>query len=88
MAGGADAGGPVTVDLFADNSGVYGANIFRQTYSTFTSDDPVGNDTDLVSVDIVSGGGAVPEPAAWALMVFGFGGAGAALRRRRLSLTI
>jgi PEP-CTERM motif len=28
-------------------------------------------------------GGAVPEPAAWALMVVGFGGAGAALRRRR-----
>ena len=27
--------------------------------------------------------GGVPEPAAWALMILGFGGAGAALRRRR-----
>jgi hypothetical protein len=26
---------------------------------------------------------AVPEPASWALMIMGFGGAGAALRRRR-----
>jgi len=27
--------------------------------------------------------GAVPEPAAWALMILGFGGVGATLRRRR-----
>jgi hypothetical protein len=27
--------------------------------------------------------GGVPEPASWALMILGFGGAGAALRRRR-----
>ncbi|WP_293379098.1 PEPxxWA-CTERM sorting domain-containing protein [Phenylobacterium sp. SCN 70-31] len=26
---------------------------------------------------------AVPEPGAWALMILGFGAAGAALRRRR-----
>ncbi|MGZ3376624.1 MAG: PEPxxWA-CTERM sorting domain-containing protein, partial [Phenylobacterium sp.] len=31
----------------------------------------------------VAGGGAVPEPASWALMIGGFGLAGAALRRRR-----
>lgn len=29
--------------------------------------------------------GAVPEPATWALMIIGFGGAGAALRRRRMA---
>jgi hypothetical protein len=28
------------------------------------------------------GGGAVPEPASWALMILGFGGAGAAFRRK------
>lgn len=28
------------------------------------------------------GGGGVPEPSAWALMILGFGGAGALLRRR------
>ena len=34
------------------------------------------------SADPVSGGG-VPEPASWALMILGFGGAGAALRGQR-----
>ncbi|MBI1199082.1 MAG: PEP-CTERM sorting domain-containing protein [Phenylobacterium sp.] len=29
--------------------------------------------------------GAVPEPAAWSLMIAGFGAAGAVLRRRRLA---
>lgn len=29
------------------------------------------------------GGGGVPEPATWAMMIFGFAGIGAALRRRR-----
>ena len=31
-------------------------------------------------------GGAVPEPATWAMMILGFGGAGVALRRRRAAL--
>lgn len=30
--------------------------------------------------------GAVPEPSAWALMILGFGAAGAAMRRRKTSL--
>jgi len=33
-----------------------------------------------------AGGGAVPEPASWALMIAGFGLAGATLRRRRTRL--
>ena len=32
--------------------------------------------------------GAVPEPATWALMVFGFGAAGTAMRRRKTTATI
>lgn len=32
---------------------------------------------------IGAGGGGVPEPATWAMMIFGFAGIGAALRRRR-----
>lgn len=32
----------------------------------------------------VGGGGAVPEPASWALMILGFGAVGATLRGRRL----
>jgi hypothetical protein len=35
---------------------------------------------------VVPPGGAVPEPSAWALMIAGFGGAGAMLRRRRTAL--
>jgi hypothetical protein len=40
---------------------------------------------DNVNLD-VTGGGGVPEPASWALMILGFGAAGAALRRRRTVL--
>ncbi|WP_414694730.1 PEPxxWA-CTERM sorting domain-containing protein, partial [Phenylobacterium sp.] len=29
------------------------------------------------------GGNEVPEPSTWALMILGFGGAGAMLRRRK-----
>jgi len=39
---------------------------------------------DGVSLTDVTGGG-VPEPAAWALMILGFGASGAALRRRRVA---
>ena len=45
----------------------------------------VGNPGEL-SVDYTGAtlvGGAVPEPAAWALMLLGFGGLGVALRRQR-----
>jgi hypothetical protein len=39
-----------------------------------------------VRVTLVQGAGAVPEPGAWALMIMGFGGVGAVIRRRRLAL--
>jgi hypothetical protein len=32
--------------------------------------------------------GGVPEPAAWSLMLAGFGGLGAMLRRRRPALAV
>ena len=38
-----------------------------------------------IKIDIAGGGGAVPEPATWSLMIGGFGGLGAVLRRRRAS---
>lgn len=33
----------------------------------------------------LAGGGAVPEPSTWAMMILGFGAIGAVLRRRRLN---
>ncbi|HEY0438417.1 MAG TPA: PEPxxWA-CTERM sorting domain-containing protein, partial [Phenylobacterium sp.] len=52
--------------------------------SVFTSD-PGGLGYDNLLSDIPStGGGGVPEPSVWALMLGGFGLAGAMLRRRSL----
>lgn len=42
-----------------------------------------GNATGATDVQL---GGAVPEPASWALMISGFGMAGAMLRRRKVAL--
>ncbi len=39
-----------------------------------------------ISPNLTEGSGGIPEPATWALMLGGFGLAGAALRRRRLAV--
>jgi hypothetical protein len=47
---------------------------------------PSGPDSGYLAFDNLSfatGGGAVPEPAAWILMIAGFAGAGAMIRRSR-----
>ena len=41
-----------------------------------------------VFLDNVSVTGGVPEPAAWAMMLIGFSGLGALLRRRRASVNL
>jgi len=51
--------------------------------SGFYSDNPGSFSVD---VHLAAANGGVPEPASWALMILGFGGAGAALRRRRRPL--
>ncbi len=42
---------------------------------------------DSIGVNVTFVGGAVPEPANWALLIAGFGLTGAAMRRRRVALT-
>ncbi len=37
--------------------------------------------------NITGGAGGVPEPATWAMLIFGFAGVGAAMRRRNVSVT-
>ncbi|THD60667.1 PEPxxWA-CTERM sorting domain-containing protein [Phenylobacterium sp.] len=53
------------------------------TLAVHFRNDPGYSSLDNFSVTDVAGGGAVPEPATWALMISGFFGAGAFLRRRR-----
>jgi hypothetical protein len=68
----ADPGGPTR---FAD---------FSHTLHTYI--DPVGGGPDVIGESghdyATPLAGGVPEPASWALMLLGFGGLGAALRRR------
>jgi hypothetical protein len=45
-----------------------------------------GDNPFFLEVNGVAPGGAVPEPAAWALMITGFGLAGALVRRRRAAI--
>jgi hypothetical protein len=45
-----------------------------------------GNGSYSGVISFTPSAGAVPEPAAWALMIVGFAGAGAALRRRKVAL--
>ncbi|MDB5424513.1 MAG: putative exosortase interaction domain protein [Phenylobacterium sp.] len=59
--------------LVNDANGAYGDNRANTGFSV------------SLAADAAPGGLVVPEPASWALMVLGFGGAGVALRRGRRS---
>ena len=55
---------------------------FQNTYGGLNG----GIYLDNITVFDVTAPGAVPEPTTWALMISGFGLAGAALRRRRTAV--
>ncbi|MDB5464526.1 MAG: choice-of-anchor family protein [Phenylobacterium sp.] len=67
-----------------DTFAVWGWNTTGATGPVYeASDNPIGVHT-LGAFDVQSDtGSAVPEPATWAMMLVGFGGLGALLRRRR-----
>jgi hypothetical protein len=60
---------------------VFGADL-RQCLSETCVTGPVG------AIARIAPPGAVPEPTTWALMILGFGGIGAVLRRRRSQLAL
>lgn len=57
-----------------------GGDVFTHVSFTTTEDVAVGQ----IRLGAVTG--VVPEPASWALMITGFGGVGAMMRRRRVAL--
>jgi hypothetical protein len=91
------AGNLAVIGLKADNSTVT-ANLSTPDTGGFTSFDLSGftglskvtfsspKGYGLDNLVVTASSSAVPEPAAWALMILGFGGAGAALRRRRTTV--
>jgi hypothetical protein len=72
----------ITLNL---GSGVTSIGFQGGTEQAWT-DEGFGLDNVVLSGHLVGGGGAIPEPATWALMIAGFGGAGAMLRRRRTAV--
>ena len=69
--------------------GSFGAMLWKTASFTFVG---TGHDSIALTATVGGNGGvffdkvsvaAVPEPATWGLMILGFGGAGAMLRRRR-----
>ena len=84
---GANASGPGSHAL-SD----FGVNSFKFAPTAFNLPDGVTVNAGDYLVNnrfidpLAAPGGGVPEPASWALMIAGFGLAGAALRRRRATL--
>ncbi|GAA3897481.1 hypothetical protein GCM10022276_15580 [Sphingomonas limnosediminicola] len=82
-----DAAAPNEVYLasFATLDDVFSQTIGSPTGFTQLAVSPSFQIADFAATTITTGdvGGSVPEPATWALMLFGFGGLGLAIRRSR-----
>jgi hypothetical protein len=73
--------GPTGMDI--DGGFVIDAFQFDTTLPGYVYEARASGAFDITSLRVTTGSTAVPEPAAWALMIAGFGAAGATLRRRR-----
>lgn len=72
--------------FFPPFNGAFTFDSFTATFEVLDLPDTVTLDYSgftYTRADIGGGSGGVPEPGAWVLMIAGFGGAGAMLRRRR-----
>jgi hypothetical protein len=66
-----------TYQLFTNSSGIT-SGVIDLTY--YFDNEQTGQ---ISGVDLFDNGGAVPEPATWAMMLIGFAGVGMAMRRSR-----
>lgn len=82
-----DITGFTSLQFFSVNSGfVSGVNTLE--FQVFNINGPTGIDVSSLRVTARSVSSAVPEPATWALMLFGFGAVGTSMRRKRFATTI
>ena len=75
--------GGLLFNIAGDEVNIFSNGPGPATYQFFSR----ANGADFGNFALTQVGGAVPEPASWALMIGGFGLAGAALRRRRTTVS-
>lgn len=75
----------VSGNLFPPNNIEYSFDSFTTSFTVDTLSSPANLDVAIAGYGLVSPSGIapVPEPATWAMMIIGFGGVGALMRRRR-----
>lgn len=93
---GGDSGGPQFINGQIASITSYGLSFgtafgdvdgnLNSTFGEFSGYVPTFIHANFINSALVPTGATVPEPATWALMISGFGLAGAALRRRRQAL--
>ena len=78
---------PTSTTSFDGSGEAVGILVIPGTITSLTITDSVSEYWHGLTVGIggiaITGGGGIPEPATWALMLAGMGGVGAALRARR-----
>lgn len=82
------AAGGTLIDSLAigPTHGSNAGDFYYTTGGAIKSATLVGGAGDYIFIDNISfGGGTVPEPASWAMMIAGFGLVGAAMRRRSIA---